>query len=295
MRSGWRETVDKIKLVAIDLDDTLLRSDKSISERNRVVLRQVRELGVAVTFSTGRMFRSALPFAEYLGFHAPLITYGGALIKHTGSGDVLYNRPLEPETSRMVIEFARERGLQVNFYYLNGDVDEVCAELVTQWGRQYGAVYRVPLRQVPDLDAVLKRGNPLKLLLMDDDPAVVDHCQVELGAQLGAQVHLAKSSPYFLEVNHPEATKGRALQQLASWLQVKRSQVLAIGDNYNDIEMLEYAGLGVAMANAAPEVQGRASYVTTSNEDDGVALALERFILDRPPSQDVHDVSASAQ
>jgi len=270
--------VESYKLVAIDLDDTLLRSDLTVSEHTVAVLRQVRDLGVAVTISTGRMFSSARPFAEQLEFDVPLITYGGALVKNAGSGEVLYNRPLEPEVARRVIRFARERKVQVNFYLLNGEDDELYAELTTYWGENYGRFSRVLFNRVPDLEALLERGNPLKLLLIDEEPAV-DRWLLELRGQLGEQAHFAKSKPRFLEVDHPEATKGRALQELAAWLQVERSQVLAIGDSYNDIEMLEFAGLGIAVANAPPEVRRRAGHVTASNDKDGVAQALERFVL----------------
>jgi len=270
--------MENIKLVAIDLDDTLLRSDLTISEHTVAVLRQVRGMGVAVTISTGRMFSSARPFAERLEFDVPLITYGGALVKNAASGEVLYNRPLEPEVARRVIRFARERKVQVNFYLLNGEDDELYAELTTSWGENYGRFSRVPFHRVPDLEALLEGGNPLKLMLIDDEP-VADRCLLELRELLGEQVHLAKSKPRFLEVDHPEATKGRALQELAAWLQVERSQVLAIGDSYNDIEMLEFAGLGIAVANAPPEVRRRAGHVTASNDEDGVAQALEQFVL----------------
>jgi Cof subfamily protein (haloacid dehalogenase superfamily) len=270
--------VENIKLVAIDLDDTLLRSDMTISEHTVAVLRKVRAQGVVVTLSTGRMFSSAKPFAERLEFDAPLIAYGGALVKNAGSGEVLYNRPLEPEVARRVIRFARERKVQVNFYLLNGDDDELYAELITPLGESYGQFSRVPFHLVPDLEALLEGGNPLKLLLIDDEPAA-DRCLLELRELLGEQAHLAKSKPRFVEVDHPEATKGRALQELAAWLQVERSQILAIGDNYNDIEMLEFAGLGIAVANAPPEVRRRAGHVTASNDEDGVAQALERFVL----------------
>jgi Cof subfamily protein (haloacid dehalogenase superfamily) len=271
--------VEKIRLVAIDLDDTLLRSDLTISERTVAVLRQVRARGVVVTLSTGRMFSSARPFAERLEFDVPLITYGGALVKNAGTGEVLYNRPLEPEVARLVIRFARERKVQLNFYLLNGDDDELYAELITPWGESYGRFSQVPFRQVPDLEALLEDGNPLKLLLIDDEPAA-DRCLLELRELLGERVHLAKSKPRFVEVDHPEATKGRALQELAAWMQVDRSQILAVGDNYNDIEMLKFAGLGIAVANAPPEVQRLAGHVTASNDQDGVAQALERFVLE---------------
>ncbi len=275
--------MENIKLVAIDLDETLLRSDLTISGHTREALRQVRARGVAVTICTGRMFRSAQPFAEQLGFDIPLITYGGALIKNARSGEVLYYRLLETEVARQVIRFGRERGIQVNYYLLNGADDDLYAELITRWGENYDSFARVPLYRVADLETLLDTSNPLKLLLIEDGPAI-DGILLELRGMIGEQAHLAKSKPRFLEVDHPEATKGRALHELADWMQIDRSQVMAIGDNFNDLEMLEFAGLGIAVANAPAEVQACADHVTASNNEDGVALALERFVLD-------HDVA----
>jgi hypothetical protein len=270
--------MENIKLVAIDLDDTLLRSDLTISERTVTVLRRMREMRVAVTLSTGRMFSSARSFAEQLELDVPLITYGGALVKNAYSGKVLYKRLLEQDAARLVIRFGRARRIQVNYYLLNGDDDELYVELLTPWGENYSQFSKVPLNQVPDLEELLQRGNPLKLLLVDDEPLTNLYLQ-ELRERLGDRVHLAKSKPRFLEVGHPDATKGRGLQELAAWLQLDRSQILAIGDSYNDIEMLEFAGLGIAMANSPPDVRSRCGYVTASNDEDGVAQALERFVL----------------
>jgi hypothetical protein len=191
---------------------------------------------------------------------------------------VLYKRLLEQDAARLVIRFGRARRIQVNYYLLNGDDDELYVELLTPWGENYSQFSKVPLNQVPDLEELLQRGNPLKLLLVDDEPLTNLYLQ-ELRERLGDRVHLAKSKPRFLEVGHPDATKGRGLQELAAWLQLDRSQILAIGDSYNDIEMLEFAGLGIAMANSPPDVRSRCGYVTASNDEDGVAQALERFVL----------------
>ncbi|HAA90028.1 MAG: Phosphatase YidA [Thermoanaerobacterales bacterium 50_218] len=268
--------MQEIKLVAIDLDDTLLRDDLTISPYSKETIRAVRERGVAVTLATGRMFRSALPYAQELGFDVPLITYQGALVKNAFSGEVIYHCPLTADVAEDVIDIAREKNLQVNFY-LN---DHLYVERLTPLGAHYPRFARVPCYQVGDLKALLHKGNPLKLLLIEDE-TMIDELAREVKAMLGSRAHVTKSKPRYLEVVHPRATKAHALQELAHWFGVSREEIMAFGDSFNDIEMLEFAGLGVAVANAPPEVRICASHVTSSNNEDGVARALEEFLLDK--------------
>lgn len=263
-----------IKLVAIDLDDTLLRDDLSISGYTRDVIKKVKELGVAVTLATGRMFRSARPFAQQLGFDVPLITYQGALIKNAFSEDIIYCCPLPAETALQVIEFGRKKQIQVNFYL----DDNLYVERITAKGEHYAALAKVPFCRVDDLSALLQRGNPFKCLMIESED-VLDRYAEELREIIGDKAHITKSKPNYLEVIHPKATKEKALRELACWLNIEREQVMAIGDSYNDLEMLEFAGLSVAVANACPDVLRCASYVTASNNEDGVARALDEFIL----------------
>jgi Cof subfamily protein (haloacid dehalogenase superfamily) len=268
--------MQRIKLVAIDLDDTLLRDDLTISSYSQEVIQKVREAGVAVTLATGRMFPSAFAYAEQLGFEMPLITYQGALIKNAFSGEVIYCCPLQREAAQLVIEYGRKHKLHINFYL----DDKLYVERITPQGEHYERHVGVPFTKVDDLEELLAAGLPYKLLLIDDEERLPEHkLQLqELFAAEGLDVYLAKSKPTYLEVNDPQATKGNALRKLADRLGVQREEVMACGDSFNDLDMLEYAGIGVAVANAYPEVRARARYVTASNNDDGVALALVKFI-----------------
>lgn len=270
--------MQRIKLVAIDLDDTLLRDDLTISEYSQEVIQKVREAGVAVTLATGRMFPSALPYAEQLGFEVPLITYQGALVKNAFSGEIIYNCPLQREAACLVIEYGRQRNLHIN-YYLD---DKLYVERITPQGEHYERHVGVPFTKVDDLEELLTAGLPYKLLLIDDEEKLPDHTLQlrELFASKRLDVYLAKSKPTYLEVNHPLATKGEALKKLAAYLGVSREEIMACGDSFNDLDMLEYAEIGVAVANAYPEVSARARYITASNNDEGVAQALVKFVLE---------------
>ncbi|HHW28176.1 MAG TPA: HAD family phosphatase, partial [Syntrophomonadaceae bacterium] len=240
--------MQRIKLVAVDLDDTLLRDDLTISEHTQEILRRVRESGVVVTISTGRMLPSARPYAEQLGFDVPIITYQGALVKSVFSGEVIYECPLNEDVARLVIQYGRKKGIHVNFYL----EDKLYVERVTPVGEHYERLAGVPFTRVSDLEELLEAGLPYKLLLIQEEQLIGQSLQElrEILQKEGLDAHLTKSKPTYLEVNHPKATKGTALEKLADWLGVSREEVMACGDSYNDLEMLEFAGCSVAVANA---------------------------------------------
>jgi Cof subfamily protein (haloacid dehalogenase superfamily) len=269
--------MQEIKLVAIDLDDTLLRDDLTISQFSKDVLQEVREAGITVTLATWRMLPSARPYAEQLEFDVPLITYQGALVKNVFSGEVLYNCPLSQEISRIAIQYGRSKKIQAN-YYLE---DKIYVERVTEAGEHYEHLAGIPFTRVDDLEDLLEKGLPYKMLLIDNEN-LIDQELAELREILyreGFDAHLTKSKPSYLEVNHRLATKGVALSKLAEQLNISREQVMAFGDSFNDLEMLEYAGYGFAVANAHPEVRSHVQYITASNNEDGVALALREMVL----------------
>lgn len=262
----------KIKLIAIDLDDTLLRTDLTISERARRAIRQASAQGIHVTLATGRMFPSALPFAQELQLNLPLITYQGALVKYADGREV-YHRPIPLGEARRLVEFLAPYHYHVKVY-LN---DRLYMEKDSPEGQRYVALARVPISLVDHLPDVLSQ-EPTKIVAIAE-PAQLDGLALDVRREFGNTVHVTKSKATFLEFSHPRATKGIALQYLAQSLGIEAQEVMAIGDSPNDLDMLEYAGWGVAMANAVQEVRQIARYVTLSNDDDGVAEAIEKLAL----------------
>jgi Cof subfamily protein (haloacid dehalogenase superfamily) len=270
-KRGWSMT--DFRLVAIDLDGTLLRNDLQISPRAKRAIRQVRELGVEVTLCTGRMYASALPYAREIGLELPLVTYNGALVKNTGTGQVIYQRLLPEKYAREIIAKAKEYDLPVNVYH----DDRLFVERITPEGRAYMEKSRIPVQEVGDLSRWLEQ-DPLKVLVMGEREKL-DRLAEDWVREWGDAVYITKSWPTYLEFLHPEATKGLGLQALARHLHVEQEQVMGIGDSYNDLEMFKYAGFSVVMGNAEPAVKEAADYVTLTNDDDGVAEALEKFII----------------
>ncbi len=264
------------RLVAVDLDDTLLDSALQVSPRTVRALARAREKGVIVTLATGRMFRSAAPIARRLGIDVPIITYQGALVKHPLTGAELLHRTLPNEVARAIITRLQEYDHHINVYL----DDRLCMEKLTPEGKRYADLSQVEAYVVGDLLSFMGKRNPTKVLTIASEEKILIQMR-DLQALFPAeQVHITRSKPYFLEFSHPLATKGQALQYLATHYGIPREAVMAVGDGYNDLDMVAYAGLGVMMGNARDEVKQYADFITASNDADGVAEAIERFILD---------------
>lgn len=262
----------RIKLIAVDLDDTLLDPGLKITPRVKKAVGRASERGVAVVLATGRMFRAALPFAEELDLETPLITYQGALVKDR-AGSVYFYQPVPCELARDVIEHLLPTGFHLQVYV----DDTLCMSRLTLEGERYARLSGVTPRVVGDLLQFL-RVSPAKIVMIAPETEI-DKLLPGLVTRYSGLLHVSKSKPYFLELSHPQATKGEALKRLTAELGIGREEVMAVGDGYNDISMLEFAGLAVVVENARSEIKAYAAHVTAANDKDGVALAIERLVL----------------
>lgn len=263
----------KFRLIAIDIDDTLLNDRIEVSSANRETLQKAMDLGVMVTIATGRMFRSALPVAEKLGIRIPIITYHGALIRDTVTKETLWERPVPLQLAQKVLEEGYRVDLHMNVYV----GDSLFVHRITPEGTGYAKLAEVDINPVGNLLDFLKQS-PVKILFIAD-PDVLDRLNRELQDKFGPALYITKSKPNYLEFMHPKATKKAGLEALAQRYGIHREEIMAIGDSYNDIDMLEYAGMGVAMANAPEKIKEKADYITADNNQDGVAQAVRKFVL----------------
>lgn len=264
----------EVKLVAIDLDDTLLDSGLRISPRCASDILELRDLGVKVTLATGRMYRSALRYALQLGMELPLITYQGALVKDTLSGEVLYFCPVG-EMASTVMEFLKSRGIYYHAYF----DDQLCVESRSPEALAYSQLAGVELNLIPDLIAASRSIPTFKIMAISEQTSRLDPVEADLKACYGQQLYITRSKMHYLEIMHRDANKAQALKLVAEHFGISQSEVLAIGDSYNDLAMLAWAGIGVAVGNAPQLVKDAADYVTSSNDEDGVAEALEKWAL----------------
>lgn len=260
------------RLVALDLDGTLKASGQAISGRVAGVVQRAIDAGIKVTLATGRMFQSAKPFARELDIYLPIICYQGALIGHPLTGEVLWHRTIPLPLARRVIEEIRVSGLHLNLY-LN---DEYYVEDANEIAQRYSSVARVPLHVVDDLLCFLDR-EPSKIVAIGDEDkasALAKHLQEIFGQAL----FVCRSFPHFCEVGHPEATKSQALSWLARELGIRQAEIMAVGDSANDVDMLRWAGLGVAIAGSPWEVIAAADLVTSGGPGDGVVELIEDLL-----------------
>ncbi len=283
-----------IRLLALDLDGTLLNSRGQVSERNRNALEQARERGVRVAIVTGRRFRDARPTALELGLDVPVIAHNGALTKHARTLETVAVLPLPLTAARHSLEVGRaagadallsddHEGLGVLVYdHLSGD--NHAARLYINWARRiHGENGPEVIREVASLERFLDH-EPVHFAFAGGC-AKMKALENVLLEELGTTVKIFSTTHQnkdftLLDIVHPEASKGLGVAAAAAELDVLREEVMAVGDNLNDREMLHYAGTGVVMENAEASLHKiEGLYATRTNDEDGVALAIERFIL----------------
>lgn len=283
-----------IRLLALDLDGTLLDPHGRITEGNRTALEEARACGVRVALVTGRRFRDARPIALDLGLDVPLIAHNGALTKHAETLETVAVLPLPLSAARRALQIGRSvgadsllsddhEGLGLLVYdHLRGD--NRAAQSYVTWSRRiHGDEGDEAVRQVNSLEEYLDH-EPVHLAFSggcDEMQTLGTLIRSELGSDVKVFLTTYPKRDFaLLDVVHPQASKGVGVAAAAAELGVTREEVMAIGDNFNDLEMLSYAGTGVVMGNAEPslhELEGL--YKTATNDEDGVARAIERFIL----------------
>lgn len=262
------------KLIAIDLDDTLLNDRLEVTEGTKQAMQAAIDQGVVVTLATGRMFASAKKIAGQLGLDVPLITYHGSLVKNMIDETVLYERSIPTDIANVVHKYCTENQLHLQLFI----DDIVYAQEENEKIIEYGRMTSMPYQIEADFSKLLLSKPTTKMIIIDE-PLRLDEIAKELRGRFGEQIHISKSKPNYLEFMHPEGTKGDAIQFLAALFGCELSEVIAIGDSWNDCEMIEAAGLGVAMENAIPALKEIADYVTKSNNDEGVRHVIEKFVL----------------
>jgi Cof subfamily protein (haloacid dehalogenase superfamily) len=263
------------KMITIDVDDTLMNDERMVTEDTKAALAEAVKQGVVVTLATGRMYASAKKVAQQVNLNVPIITYQGSLVKNLLDEKVLYERSVPQGSVKMVFDYAEAHGLHLQVYH----DDKLYAKEDNQKIRDYSTMSNIPYYIEPDFTQFLNK--PLTKLLFFEEPEFLDELGGTLRELLGDDVYITKSKPFFLEILHREGTKGHALEFLAEHFGCKLSEVIAIGDSWNDREMLEAAGLGVAMGNAVDSLKEIADYITLDNNEHGVKHVIDKFILQK--------------
>lgn len=281
--SDDRPRTGEIRLLVLDLDGTVVGESNQIHPDVRQMIQAAQAKGVQVAIATGRMYRSALRFYHDLGATLPLMAYQGALIKQPNTGDILRHWTISRSFAHRLLDDLEQpelrEALSVHFY-IN---DRLYVRELTPESKLYAERSQIEAIPVGDLRSTLSQ-EPTKILALSHQPSVIDQLLTSLRQRYTpAELYFTKSVATFFEATNPLVNKGTAVRYLAEeHLGLQPENVLAIGDNFNDVEMLEYAGIGVAMGNAPDAVKARANWVAPDVEQNGAAAAIEQFILTGP-------------
>ena len=228
-----------------------------------------------MVIATGRMFRSVKPYLERAGIDDPVVCYQGAVVADPRTGEFLRHEPIPLELARTAIVALQEEGFHVNCYVH----DELYVAEATPEAERYAGFQDIPIHPVGNLAAWLSEP-PTKLVAIDE-PDVLDGLEMRMKERFAGRLYISKSLPHFLEFASSDVTKGSGLAFVGEHLNFARERTLAFGDGENDIELLEWAGFGIAVANAHPRVLAVADWVCPSAEEEGVAQVIEA-VLERP-------------
>ena len=284
-----------IKLLALDLDGTLLNSHGKISPRNKKAIRDAEESGVLVTFATGRRFRDARPVALEVGFNAPIVTHNGALVKNAETRETSHHALLETEIALKITKIGRENDADAlvsidplgdgSLIFERISEDNKALRDYIAWARRvHGDEEAKSVHNVGSLDDEIPQSDVVHISF-SGPCGTMDGLEQILSSELGTSVNiLATTYPRLdftlIDVLPPTASKATGVHHIARLHGLQPGNVMVIGDNRNDLEMLEWAGTPVVMGNATTELLARDEFHKTStNDDDGVAHAIEAFIL----------------
>jgi len=269
--------VNAVRLLVLDLDDTLLRSDLTISYRTRNAIKKAEAAGVTVVLASGRVPAAMEQYIKFLGMHKKpgyLICNNGTLITESHGGNVIYETSLSADIALFAFQLADAEGFAVQLY-------EKDVMYVSRHNEFTGYDQKLTgLRQVVVDDFRRMISGGCHKLLIPGDPALLAPLQSLFCNYLGDEVTLFTSKPYFLEILPAHTDKGTALEKVAGFLGIPREETLAIGDSMNDEAMLRWAGAGIAMINGDERIKSIADAISEkTNDDDGVAEIIEKYIL----------------
>lgn len=262
-------------LIAVDLDGTLLTDDKKISKRNIQALRKAMEQGHEVVIATGRPYRASIMYYEEIGLNSPIVNFNGAFVHYPGNDDWgVYHEPLDLETVKEIMKVSEKYQLHNILAEVMDDVyfhfhDEKLLDIFS---------FGNPKMETGDLRSILKK-DPTCLLIHASEEEVekIRHYLSEVHAEVID--HRRWAAPWhIIEIVRTGMNKSVGLDRIAKHYNIPQENIIAFGDEDNDFEMIEYAGTGVAMGNAIDELKQRANEITLSNEDDGIAVFLEKYL-----------------
>ena len=278
----------KYKLICMDMDGTLLNDKKEVSERAKVAISKAHKLGVKVVIATGRIFVSAEYYGDVIGVKAPIIASNGAYVREKDSDRSIYEEGLGYENYDLVVQMLNKYNIVPHFYtedtiYTGKLVHSSLA--YKKANKTLPSNRQVKIEVVNDWSKFFIEKQPriIKAMAVSEDKEKIINAKNEFIKLNKFQVVSSMKNSF--EVMAKSTSKGNALKKLCDFYDIDRNEIISIGDNENDISMIKFAGLGVAMGNAEEVVKNIADYITDTNEDEGVAKVIEKYIINEGSTQ----------
>jgi Cof subfamily protein (haloacid dehalogenase superfamily) len=266
------------KMIVLDLDDTLLRDDQTISKRTKDALLLAQEAGVKVVLASGRPTFGMRWVAKELKldqYGSYILSFNGSKIIDCKTNEEKYSRALSAEMAHRLYDVSRRENVGILTYA----EDAIIVEETNKFASIESELTGLPVKVVPDFKEAIS-GPVVKALMLKEADHLVT-VEKKLQTEFDGELSVMRSKPFFLEFTQLGVTKGASLDYLIKPLGINPEEVIAIGDSYNDLTMIEFAGLGVAMGNAPEDIKEKADYVAPSNMEDGVAEVVEKFVLNK--------------
>lgn len=277
----------KYKMICIDMDGTLLGKRRRISEKSKEIIRRAHEKGVEIVVTTGRIYNNAAYFSHILGVESPVIAANGAIVREKHNNNIIYEGAIPSQNCLDIVKVLNTYKMSFQFYttdviYCSNLISKIGTELfmTKQIGYEMLKIKYTIVEEIEDWKEILEKneGKITKCITLSPKHKKVEKVKNVLRKM--DDITCYGSGKSSIEINYKEVSKGNAVKVLAEYYGISADEIMCIGDNENDVSMIEYAGLGVAMENAIDEVKSVADYVTDSNKEDGVAQAIQKFIID---------------
>lgn len=265
------------KLVALDMDGTLLKEDKTISKENLTAIEKAKENGVKFVLATGRPIKGIEKYLKQLDLISDndyAVSFNGAVIQNTKTGEIISKNYMNLNDLKYLYGISKK--LNVNIHLLTPY--SCVTPKLNKYSQLESDINNIPL-QIVDFDSIDKTTTIVKIMFIDDE-SILDKVIERLPNDIHDRYTVLRSAPFFLEFINKAVNKGFGVKTLAKNLGINQEEIICMGDAENDIHMIKYAGLGVAMGNAFPAVKEVANYITKTNENHGVAHVIKKFILD---------------
>lgn len=276
----------KYKLICIDMDGTLLNSKKVVSDCTKKAIKRAHDIGVHVVITTGRVYNNAEFYSNLIGVNSAVIASNGAIVKEKTADNCIFKRTLGYDNIIKALKICRENKIKMN---LNTEDSIICTSkfvyVITKYLFLKSMINaeegKMSIRYISE-DKIEKyiqenQNKIIKCEIINLNEAKLERAKKSFKAL--KTLEIVSSSRKNIEITASSVCKGKAVEALAKHYNIDRKDIMAIGDSQNDLSMIEYSGLGVAMGNGNNEIKSKADYVTDTNDGDGVAKAIEKFIL----------------